>query len=454
MRPILAIDIGSTWTKGMLFAVDPECGLRSLAAHRIPTTIGNLADGFDACRSALDPGGEAELFYSSSAKGGLRIAALGIVPDLTLKMAKEAACSAGGKIATVCAYKLNENDIAEITASRPDIILFSGGTDGGNEVYILHNLELLRRLPPSIPVIYAGNRVLQRRVAETLADRELKVVDNLLPELEKPNPEPAREAIRDLFLKHIVAGRGLDRIVAATGRNPLPTPYAMLEFLRVFYDFTDRRCDFAVVDMGGATTDFYSGCSEDNEALVIRRGLPEPPVKRTVEGDIGMRVSAHAAFEEAGDEIAARRGEEFRRAMADYIDMVGTDTSHLPVDEKERDFDRELAGACCTVALRRHAGRRRRIYTCNGPVELQNGRNLRRVKLVIGSGGFLSRLDGEVISGLFWPTPPDPEEEMLTPREFQCLPDAGSQLVMIANAAQGHPEAACRRFGREIRWER
>ena len=228
MRPILAIDIGSTWTKGTLFAPDPECGLRDLATYHTPTTVANLADGFDACRTALDPAGEAELFYSSSAKGGLRIAALGIVPELTLKMAKEAACSAGGKISKVCAYKLNENDVDEIAASQPDIILFSGGTDGGNEVYILHNLELLKRLPPAIPVIYAGNRVLQRRVAETLADREVKIVANLLPELEKPNPEPAREAIRDLFLEHIVAGRGLDRIVAATGRNPQPTPYVML----------------------------------------------------------------------------------------------------------------------------------------------------------------------------------------------------------------------------------
>ena len=453
MRPILAIDIGSTWTKGTLFAPDPECGLRDLATYHTPTTVANLADGFDACRTALDPAGEAELFYSSSAKGGLRIAALGIVPELTLKMAKEAACSAGGKISKVCAYKLNENDVDEIAASQPDIILFSGGTDGGNEVYILHNLELLKRLPPSIPVIYAGNRVLQRRVAEVLGDREVKIVANLLPELEKPNPEPAREAIRDLFLEHIVAGRGLDRIVAATGRNPQPTPYVMLEFLRKFYDFTDRRCDFAVVDMGGATTDFYSGCSEGNEAQVIRRGLPEPPVKRTVEGDVGMRVSAHAAFEEAGDEIAARRGEEFRRAMAEYIDMVSAETSRLPADDRERDFDRELAGACCTVALRRHAGRRRRIYTSNGVVELQTGRNLRRVKLVIGSGGFLSRLDSSEIPGLFWPTQPDPEEEMLIPLEFRCLPDIGSRLVMIANAAQGHPEAACRRLAREIHWE-
>ena len=139
--------------------------------------------------------------------------------------------------------------------------------------------------------------------------------------------------------------------------------------------------------------------------------------------------------------------------MADYIDMVSADTSHLPVDERERDFDRELAGACCTVALRRHAGRRRRIYTCNGPVELQSGRNLRRVKLVIGSGGFLSRLDGAAIPGLFWPSPVNPEEDILTPLEFQCLPDAGSQLVMIANAAQGHPDAACRRLAREIRRE-
>ena len=294
MKRGLGIDIGSTWTKGAIFSADAERGLRIEALYRTPTTVDDLRRGFDNCRNKLDPAGELDVRYSSSAKGGLRIAALGVVPELTLRMAREAACSAGGKITSVSAYKLCSDDVAQLLKGEPDIILFTGGTDGGNEECVRHNVELLAQLPPEIPVIYAGNRGLRDLVAAKLPGRELKIVENVLPELSKPNAAPAQAAIRDLFLERIVSGRGLDKIVGVTGREPVPTPLAMLEFIRSFYEYTGRAYSFAVVDMGGATTDFYSACADKFEPNVMVRGLPEPPVKRTVEGDVGMRVNARA----------------------------------------------------------------------------------------------------------------------------------------------------------------
>lgn len=444
MKRFLGIDIGSTWTKGAVFEPDDRTGLRLCALFRTPTTVDDLRRGFDTCRGKLDPAGECELYYSSSAKGGLRIAALGVVPELTLRMAKEAACSAGGKITSITAYKLCADDVRALLAGKPDIVLLTGGTDGGNEECVRHNLELLAGLPRELPVIYAGNRSLRDLVAEKLGDRELKVVENVLPELSRPNAEPAREAIRELFLARIVSGRGLDRIVNETGCEPVPTPLAMLEFLKCFYEYTERKTNFAVVDMGGATTDFYSACAEKVESNVMVRGLPEPPVKRTVEGDVGMRVSARAAFEEIRGELERRRGASFVSAMERYIDRVGAECEYLPRTPEEREFDLALAAGCCTVALRRHAGRRRQIFTTNGPVALQTGRNLKSVSVVIGSGGFLSRMTPEELNSMWWETPADPECEILTPQKFAWVPDAEGLLVLVSDVARGIPEAACR----------
>ena len=440
----LGIDIGSTWTKGAVFVPDDAKGLRLEELYRTPTTVDDLRTGFDICRNRLDPDGTAELYYSSSAKGGLRIAALGVVPELTLRMAREAACSAGGKITSVTAYKLCADDVAEMLKKAPDIVLLTGGTDGGNEECVRHNLELLAKLPPELPVIYAGNRALRDLVREKLGGRELKVVENVLPELSRPNAGPAREAIRELFLKRIVSGRGLDKIVAETGREPVPTPLAMLEFLKSFYEVTGRETGFAVVDMGGATTDFYSACADKFESNVMVRGIPEPPVKRTVEGDVGMRVSARAAFEEIRDELEKRNGEEFAEKMEKYIDRVSRKCEYLPQTPEEKTFDLALAAGCCTVALRRHAGRRRQVFTTTGPVAIQTGRNLRHVNVVIGSGGFLSRMTPEELKEMWWETPADPECEMLTPVDFVWRPDAEGVMALAAEVARGVPEAACR----------
>ena len=440
----LGIDIGSTWTKGAIFVPDAEKGLRLEQLYRTPTTVDDLRRGFDACRDRLDPKRECELYYSSSAKGGLRIAALGVVPELTLRMAREAACSAGGKITSVTAYKLCADDVAAMLEKSPDIVLLTGGTDGGNEECVRHNLELLAKLPPELPVIYAGNRALRDLVREKLAGRELLVVENVLPELARPNAGPAREAIRELFLKRIVSGRGLDRIVAETGCEPVPTPLAMLEYLERFYEYTGRKTGFAVVDMGGATTDFYSACADKFESNVMVRGIPEPPVKRTVEGDVGMRVSARAAFDEIEAELTLRRGEAFVAEMRKYIEKVSAECEYLPQNEREREFDLALAAGCCTVALRRHAGKRRQVFTTNGPVAVQTGRNLRGVKAVIGSGGFLSRMSPAELREMWWETPADPECELLTPTGYAWFPDADGIMVLLANVAAALPEEACK----------
>ena len=88
-----------------------------------PTTIDHLADGFftvlnkilnvSDARPLLEAG-KVNINYSSSAKGGLAVAALGLVPTITLESAKVTAHSAGAKVSQHFAYKLNRTDIRKL----------------------------------------------------------------------------------------------------------------------------------------------------------------------------------------------------------------------------------------------------------------------------------------------------------------------------------------------------
>lgn len=425
---IVSIDIGSTWTKGARFEFDGYGALRFAGQTRRPTSVSDLAAAFGKVHAALG-GGDGETVFSSSARGGLAIAALGLVPELTLKVAKTAALSAGGKITGVYAYRLNADDLAALDSPKIDIILFSGGTDGGNESIVLHNAELLRGLRSDATIIYAGNRRLAPRVAELLRDRPLVVTENLLPELDAPRTEDVNRAIRRIFFEKIVRGKGLDRIEEACRTRALPTPAALFEFCRLLSERDGQS--FGLLDLGGATTDFYSCCEAvDPDAGVVFKGVPEPFAARTVEGDLGLRVSAGTVFDRVEDE-------PFRR----YIEKVSTAPGHLAATPEEAEFDRRLAEKCCVEAILRHAGGLRTFYAASGRIEVQHGRDLRKLRTIIATGGYFTG-DGEVELARAVSFAAARHPEKLLPCHARFFPDRSYLMIHLANLARLHPEPA------------
>ncbi len=435
----VSIDIGSTYTKGALFEVGQTVTPISRAIR--PTSVDELSDAFFGILSTLDPDGAADVVYSSSAKGGLSVVAIGVVPDLTARMAKEAALSAGAKVTRVFAYKLTEDDLQILCDHEPDIVLFTGGIDGGNEDYIRHNATMLADIDLPCPVIYAGNRTVASFVEKTLKRHELIVCDNVLPEIDRPDPEPARQAIRQIFLDNIVKGKGLDRIAERVNKLPKPTPLAMLELIQAMAEQPDAG-DFCVIDLGGATTDFYSACAPGNEeANEIVRGLPELRVKRTVEGDLGLRVSAGAALIGAQDAVEHRLAQSPQNdhAFRDYIARVARNTESLPSTPIEDEFDAILAKACVETAIRRHAGTARRVFTIEGERIVRRGRDLRKVTRLIGTGGYLSGLkSAPIIHALV----SGGEHFPLLPEAFDWSVDEHYFMPLLANLAADHPRAA------------
>jgi uncharacterized protein (TIGR01319 family) len=395
MNAALLIDFGSTYTK--LRAVDIG-RRRVLGSGQGPSTVAtDVRTGMRAALADLERhcGGLPRFKYrlaSSSAAGGLRMVTIGLVRELTAEAARQAALGAGAKLVGTFAYRLTAADLAAIVALAPDVILLAGGTDGGNSEVVLHNAAALAASPVACPVLFAGNRAAGDEARRLLAGKTLVCTENVMPEFNLLNIEPARAAIRRVFIERIVHAKGIDRAAAEFDSVLMPTPAAVLEGARLVADGLPGRRGLGsvlVVDPGGATTDVHSVAAGEPAPGVVPQGLPEPRVKRTVEGDLGMRHSAAAVAEAAGlPAIAADALLDPERARG-LLAQAGADVGRLPCTPEETAFDQALARAAVRIAVGRHCGTVQTVYTATGPVTVQHGKDLSRVEVVIGTGGAL-----------------------------------------------------------------
>jgi len=392
----LLIDFGSTYTK--LRAIDLE-RRRVLGAGQGPSTVlSDINEGMNAALADLERhcGGLPRFRYrlaSSSAAGGLRMVTVGLVRELTAEAARQAALGAGARLVGSFAYRLNAADLEAIGRLAPDIVLLAGGTDGGNREVVLHNAAALAGSALACPVIYAGNRDALDEARVRLAGKTAVFARNVMPELNQLDIEPARDAIREVFIDRIVHAKGIDRAAAQFDRVLMPTPAAVLEGARLLADGlagTPGLGPLLLVDPGGATTDVHSVADGEPAPGVVRLGLPEPRVKRTVEGDLGMRHSAAAAAEAAGLEALAADCGVKPALCVRLLSELGADPGRLPATAEEAALDRALARAAIRIAVRRHCGSVETVYTPTGAVTVQRGKDLRGVRALIGTGGVLA----------------------------------------------------------------
>jgi uncharacterized protein (TIGR01319 family) len=396
MKAALLIDFGSTYTK--LRAVDVERAT-IIGAGQGPSTVGtDITIGMRAALADLErhigvlPSFAYRLACSSAA-GGLSMVTVGLVRELTAEAARQAALGAGARLVGTFAYRLTATDVHRIEQLAPDILLLAGGTDGGNSEVILHNADALGRSRLACPIVLAGNRSAMDQCRERLAGRAVIVTENVMPEFNVLNIEPARGAIREVFIDRIVHAKGIDRAQAMFDRVLMPTPAAVMEGARLLADGCDGLAGLGpllVVDPGGATTDVHSvAWGAPSRAGVIPQGLPEPRVKRTVEGDLGMRHNIAAIDEAAGAGVIAAESGLAASRVRDLIAELGRSVERVPANADEAALDRALARAAVRLAVKRHAGTVETVFTVSGPALVQRGKDLSDVGVVIGTGGAL-----------------------------------------------------------------
>jgi len=325
IRAIVATDCGSTTTKAILIKqVDGE--YRLIVRGEAPTIV--EAPFEDVTRGVLNAireveelsghevlagedvihpneGGKGVDLYlsTSSAGGGLQMMVAGVVKSMTAESAERAALGAGSIVMDVLASndgRLPHEQIERIRHLRPDMILLSGGIDGGTITHVVELAQVIAAADPKprlgigyqLPVIYAGNIDAKEEVGRLLGEKTaLYQVENLRPVLERENLGPARDKIHDLFMEHVMAqAPGYDKLMGWTDAPIMPTPGAVGSIIETIAKQQD--IEVVGVDIGGATTDVFS--------------VFKDTFNRTVSANLGMSYSVSNVLAEAGIENVMR----------------------------------------------------------------------------------------------------------------------------------------------------
>ncbi len=334
VKRILATDCGSTTTKAILIEKEGD-EYRLKVRGEAPTTVERPAE--DVTKGVLNAVGEVEelskiklldgetvkhrdgedgtdiYLSTSSAGGGLQMMVAGVVKSMTGESAQRAALGAGAIVMDVLASndgRLPHEKIEAIRRLRPDMILLSGGIDGGTISHVAELAELIGAADPKprfgsgfkLPVIYAGNKDAREICCTVLEEKtDLYVVDNLRPVLEKENLGPARHEIHNLFMEHVMAqAPGYSKLMTWTDEPIMPTPGAVGEIIQAIAEIND--IEVIGVDIGGATTDVFSvfkpkGEDEKKDEYIFNR---------TVSANLGMSYSISNVVAEAGLENIMR----------------------------------------------------------------------------------------------------------------------------------------------------
>lgn len=448
MQAVLLVDFGSTNTKVTVVDLDREV---ILGTAKSGTTIEtNIMEGLNQALAQIPepPGGWSFIrkLACSSAAGGLKMVACGLVKELTAEAARRAALGAGARVLQVFSYELSPQDLEKVVTLKPDILLLAGGTDGGNKEILLKNAAHLTGLPVSLPVVVAGNKVVAYQAVEILQKKHNPVVlaENVMPELNVLAVDSARMAIREVFLENIIQAKGLDKAEEFMEKVMMPTPAAVLsaaELLAQGHGDEEGLGELLIVDVGGATTDVHSIAKGDpSKAGVMLKGLPEPFAKRTVEGDLGMRYSALALGEVAGKHLAKYLGWPEEK-VHEQLELCVADPWRVPATPEESDFDIAMGRMAVEFAVNRHVGTIEVVYTPFGASYVQHGKDLTQLPVVIGTGGVLLHHSRplEILRGALF----NPQDAgMLKPQEPLFYLDREYILAAMGLLREVAPEAA------------
>ncbi len=487
IRTILATDCGSTTTKAILIEKQGD-EYRLTFRGEAPTTVEAPFDDVtvgvtNAVREVEELSGRklltndgqvliipidqisssnasegADLYLStSSAGGGLQMTVAGVVKAMSAESAQRAALGAGAIVIDVIAVddgRKKYQKVERIRQLRPDMILMSGGTDGGTTTHLVELAEMLVSADPkprlgigmNLPVIYAGNKDAFPAVEELLDRRvALRQVANLRPTLERENLLPAREAIHDLFLEHVMQqAPGYSKLSDWVSTGIMSTPNAVGKIMQTIA--AQRNITVLGVDIGGATTDVFS---------VFRSEKGDSVFNRTVSANLGMSYSICNVLTEAKvDNI--KRWVPFQLDDADLRNQLRNKMirpTTIPQRMEDLQIEQAVAREALRLAFDHHKSLARGLTgiqtqrTIGDAIE-QKGTgatlvDMMSLDMIVGSGGVLSHAPRRGQAALMMMDAYQPEGvTLLTVDSIFMMP----QLGILSTV---HPEAATQVFERD-----
>jgi uncharacterized protein (TIGR01319 family) len=517
---VLVVDFGSTFTKIGIFDTKKE----KFSLSYVPTTVDDirvgLANGLGVLEACQASGGWKPLgkkmsefavrLPCSSAKGGLKVTTVSLVKEESGFAAELAALTAGAKLVGSYDSKLTAQQARSIYENdQPEIILLAGGTNqGGDTENQLHNARMLAEASHfasyteyGVPVVYAGNQDIRGQIENIFRHHnvDIRITENVMPEINEFHIEVVNETIRELFQTVIIRGKGFDVVEEYMDARFTPTPRAAFRGINLLargYGNEAGIGNILALDIGGATTDFYSNVLENplylypgnNAQRKVKRTILKTPnvplVYRRVEGKYGLSYNAENLKEltrfkngeiaaDMGDYLAERLPEDFHPGSGQftqfltngsgrpeidldgYLSWISSHPLQTPENILENAANSFLAKEIMAAATGKHAGFVKETET----YFLQHGVNFfnQNVNLLLIGGtiyqacrdrqpGYQDDLALIARGALY-----NPEEEDLLRPVGPVLLDA-SYLVSILGGLYGrvHPEQALRVMKREL----
>jgi uncharacterized protein (TIGR01319 family) len=431
IRSILATDCGSTTTKAILIEKTGE-EYRLIVRGEAPTTVESPFE--DVTKGVLNAVAEVEelsgrkllkgetivtpqngdigadvYMSTSSAGGGLQMMVAGVVKSMTAESAERAALGAGAIVMDVLASndnRLPHQRIERIRHLRPDMILLSGGIDGGTTSHVAEMAEIIAAADPKprlgvgydLPLIYAGNVAAREIVEERLKEKAtLEIVDNIRPVLERENLAPARNKIHDLFMEHVMAhAPGYKKLMSWTLVPIMPTPGAVGNIMQTISRI--EGITVIGVDIGGATTDVFS--------------VFEEVFNRTVSANLGMSYSVSNVLAEAGVKNVMRwvPFDMDEEVLRNRIKNKMIRPTTIPSTLEELQIEQAIAREALRLAFVQHKslavglkGVQQQRTISDAFDQSETGAtliDLMRLDLLVGSGGALSHAPRRVQAAL------------------------------------------------------
>jgi uncharacterized protein (TIGR01319 family) len=442
LQTVLVTDCGSTTTKALLFE-KTEAGWRHTFRGEAPTTVeepvadvtvgalnafteiqelskreflsGDEKSSGPFIETAEDPAKGIDLYLStSSAGGGLQMIVAGVVRHMTAESAERAALGAGAIVLDTISAEDGREDherISRIRHLKPDIVLLTGGVDGGAKQHVIEVAEILLSAAPKprfgatlkLPVVYAGNRDASTEVVEILEPiAQVTVVENVRPTLEVENLGPAREAIHDFFLHHVMShSPGYGKLLSWTPVPIVPTPAAVGDMVQRYA--AEHNLSVLCADIGGATTDLFS---------VFKNDAGSPIFNRTVSANLGMSYSIANVLVESGA-ATIKRWLPYEISESEVRDRLRNKMIR-PTSIPQTKDDLWLEQAVCREALRLSLRHHRSLAVGLSGIQQTRGIadlftqksnryelvDMKALDVVIGSGGVLSHAPSRMQAAL------------------------------------------------------
>ncbi|MBS1721373.1 MAG: glutamate mutase L [Armatimonadetes bacterium] len=496
IRRIVATDCGSTTTKAILIERNAEGEYRLVARGEAPTTVEKpfedvtvgvlnsiteleeitetaVPEGFGTGRRKLIKGDQvwrlqkegkeqdkrpadldaSDLYVStSSAGGGLQMMVAGVVKAMSAESAERAALGAGAILMDTLAVDDGRKEwqkVERLRLLRPDIILMSGGTDGGTKSHLIDLAEVIHRADPKprfgdmkLPVIFAGNKDVREEVKEVLGSSiETKVVDNIRPSLETENLGPARDEIHELFLEHVMQqAPGYSKLLDWASEEVMATPNAVGKLMEAYA--RQEEINILGVDIGGATTDVFS--------------VFDGTYNRTVSANLGMSYSICNVLKEAGTANIARwlpfpiDPFEVRNRLRNKMIRPTT----IPQTYEDLLIEQAVSREALRLAFEHHKSLARSLKGTQqqrdvGQIFAQTGTGqtliqMMKLDMIIGSGGVLSHAPQRAQSALMMLDAYQPEGvTMITVDSIFMMPHLGVLSEHFFEAARQVFERDC-----------